>query len=243
MVWWFEALMAASYGAGLGSAKGKAPLCLLILALVCLLFPAHPAFARPLSLLTLGDSLTAGYGLPHDQGFEMQLQAALRAAGRDVTVLDGGVSGDTSAGGLARLDWVLADHPDAAIVELGANDGLRGLDPARMEQNLTAILDRLRQDHVPTLLSGMVAPPNLGAAYTDAFSAVFTKLADRPGVLYDPFFLEGVAGNPALTQPDHLHPTAEGVRLIVARLLPLVEKLLDEVPAGEGRADAGAKPP
>ena len=236
MVWWCEALMAASYGARDGGAKGKAPLRAVILALVCSLFLAHPALARPIRLLTLGDSLTAGYGLPHDQGFEAQLQAALRKAGRDVTVLDGGVSGDTSADGLARLDWVLADHPDAAIVELGANDGLRGLDPARMAQNLTAILDRLRADHVPTLLSGMYAPPNLGATYTDAFRAVFTHLATRSGLLYDPFFLEGVAGNPALTQPDHLHPTAEGVRLIVARMLPLVEKLLDEVPAREAKS-------
>ena len=228
--------MAASYGARDGGAKGKAPWRALILALVWSLFLAHPALARPIRLLTLGDSLTAGYGLPHDQGFEMQLQGALRAAGRDVTVLDGGVSGDTSAGGVARLDWVLADHPDAAIVELGANDGLRGLDPARMQQNLAAILDRLQAERIPTLLSGMYAPPNLGSTYTDAFRAVFTTLSARPGLLYDPFFLEGVAGHPDLVQADHLHPTAEGVRLIVARILPLVERLLDEVPAEETKA-------
>ncbi len=187
-----------------------------------------PIQAHPVRLLALGDSLTAGYGLPHDQGFEAQLQAALRASGRDVTVLDGGVSGDTSAGGLARLDWVLADKPDVAIVELGANDGLRGLDPGRMEKNLSAILDRLAAAHIPVLLTGMLAPPNLGEEYGAQFNAVFTRLGARPGVLFDPFFLQGVAGDPALNQADREHPTGEGVRRIVARLLPLVERLVDQ---------------
>ena len=189
------------------------------------------ASARPVRLLAFGDSLTAGYGLPHEDGFEAQLAAALRKAGHDVTVLDGGVSGDTSAGGVARLDWSLADNPDCALVELGANDGLRGLDPAAMQANLAAILDRLASRHIPTLLSGMYAPPNLGKAYDDAFRAVFDALARRPGLLYDPFFLQGVALDPSLKQADGLHPTAKGVAIIVARLLPLVERLLAEVPA------------
>jgi acyl-CoA thioesterase-1 len=186
--------------------------------------------ASPLRLLVLGDSLAAGYGLPHAEGFEAQLAAALNADGRDVRVIDGAVSGDTSAGGLARLDWTLGDGADAAIVELGANDGLRGVDPAVTERNLTAILDALAARHVPVLLSGMYALPNLGADYAAAFRAVFDRLATRPGVLYDPFFLGGVATDPALNQPDRLHPNAEGVKRIVARLLPLVEKLLAEVP-------------
>ncbi len=187
--------------------------------------------ARPVRLLAFGDSLTAGYGLPHEDGFEAQLGAALRKSGHDVTVLDGGVSGDTSAGGVARLDWSLADNPDCALVELGANDGLRGLDPAAMQANLATILDRLAARHVPALLSGMYAPPNLGKTYDDAFRAVFDTLSRRPGLLYDPFFLQGVALDPSLKQADGLHPTAKGVAIIVARLLPLVERLLAEVPA------------
>jgi acyl-CoA thioesterase I len=193
---------------------------------------ATPAQADPIRLLTFGDSLTAGYGLPHEQGFEAQLQAALKAAGHDVTIIDGGVSGDTSAGGRARLDWVLGDKPDAAIVELGANDGLRGTDPSEMQANLTAILDSLAAKHIPVLLSGMYAPPNLGQAYEEQFRGVFDHLAKRPGLLYDPFFLDGLVGHPELFQPDGMHPTAAGVKIIVARILPLVEKLLAEVHQG-----------
>jgi acyl-CoA thioesterase-1 len=178
--------------------------------------------------LVLGDSLTAGYGLPHEDGFQARLSSALKAHGEDVTLIDGAVSGDTSAGGLARLDWVLGNGADAAIVELGANDGLRGLDPAEMERNLTATLDRLAAKHVNVLLSGMYPPGNYGPEYTKAFRAVFDRLGKRPGVLYDPFFLDGVALVPSLIQADGLHPNAEGVARIVARLLPLVIRLLGE---------------
>ena len=188
------------------------------------------AHAAPVRLLVLGDSLSAGYGLPQADGFEAQLAAALRTRGHDVRIIDGAVSGDTTAGGLARLDWVLSGGADAAIVELGANDGLRGTDPAAVERNLNAILDRLAQHHIPVLLSGMYAMPNLGPDYGNAFSAVFERLGRRPGLLYDPFFLEGVASVPALNQADRIHPNAEGVRHIVARLSPMVEKLLAEVP-------------
>ena len=186
--------------------------------------------AEPVRLLVLGDSLSAGYGLSQAEGFEAQLAAALRADGRDVRIIDGAVSGDTSAGGLARLDWVLGGGADAAIVELGANDGLRGVDPADTEANLTAILDELAARHIPVLLSGMYAMPNLGPDYAAAFRAVFDRLGARPGVLYDPFFLQDVATVPALNQADGMHPNAEGVKRVVARLLPLVEKLLAEVP-------------
>jgi acyl-CoA thioesterase-1 len=187
------------------------------------------AQAAPPRLLILGDSLSAGYGLPHSDGFEVRLQQALAARGHDVSIIDGAVSGDTSAGGRQRLDWTLADGADAAIVELGANDGLRGLDPKDMQANLTAILDALAAKHIPVLLTGMYAPPNLGPEYQAAFRAVFDTLGKRPGVLYDPFFLDGVALHPELIQADGLHPNAEGVKREVARILPLVEQLLAEI--------------
>jgi acyl-CoA thioesterase-1 len=190
-----------------------------------------PAHAAPPKLLVFGDSLVAGYGLAQPDGFQARLADALKAAGHPVTMLDGGVSGDTSAGGSARLDWVLADRPDAAIIELGANDGLRGTDPKEMEANLTAILDRFAAEKIPVLLEGMLAPPNLGGAYDHAFAEVFARLGQRPGLLYDPFLLAGVAADPALNQADHIHPNPDGVKKEVARILPLVEKLLAEVPA------------
>ena len=186
---------------------------------------------RTIRILALGDSLTAGYGLPHAQGFVAQLQAALDRADAHATVLDAGVSGDTSAGGLARLDWALGDHPNAAIVELGANDGLRGLDPGQLERNLDAILDQLQGRHIPTLLSGMYAPPNLGAAYFHAFRGVYDRLSQRPGLLYDPFFLADVAGNHVLNQADGIHPSPAGVAIIVRRLTPLVLRLVAEARA------------
>jgi acyl-CoA thioesterase I len=187
-----------------------------------------PALSAPPRLLVLGDSLSAGYGLSHDDGFEVQLRQALKAHGHEVSIVDAAVSGDTSAGGLARLDWALGDGADAAIVELGANDGLRGLAPKDIDANLTAILDALAARHIPVMLTGMFAPPNLGSDYQAAFRAVFERLGHRPGVLYDPFFLEGVALHPELIQTDGLHPNAEGVKHEVARLLPLVEQLLAE---------------
>lgn len=174
----------------------------------------------------LGDSLAAGYGLAHAEGFQAQLGKAFPG----VTIIDGAVSGDTTAGGLARLDWALADGADAAIVELGGNDGLRGIDPRNTEQNLAAILDALAAKRIPVLLTGMYAPPNLGELYQAEFRAVFDRLGKRPGVIYDPFFLEGVAGDPALNQADHIHPNPEGVQREVARLTPLVKQLLGKPP-------------
>ena len=196
--------------------------CKAALVLCCLVFISA---GKP-RLLVLGDSLTAGYGLAHDDGFQAQLARAFP----DVTIIDGAVSGDTTAGGLARLDWALGDGADAALVELGGNDGLRGIDPRNTEANLTAILDALQAKHIPVLLSGMYAPPNLGESYEAEFRAVFDKLGKRPGVIYDPFFLAGVAGDPALNQADHIHPNPSGVLRVVARMAPLVAKLLAEVP-------------
>ena len=195
------------------------------------------ASARTLKLLVLGDSLAAGYGLPHGDGFQAQLAQALKAHGYDVQIEDGAVSGDTTAGGRARLDWALGDDPagkgaDAALIELGGNDGLRGIDPKETEANLAAILDTLAARHIPALLSGMYAPPNLGDDYERQFRAVFDALGTRPGVIYDSFFLEGVAANPALNQADHIHPNTEGVRRVVARILPAVERLLDAAKEG-----------
>jgi acyl-CoA thioesterase-1 len=188
---------------------------------------ATAAHAAPVQLLILGDSLTAGYGLPIPDGFQAKLAAALQAKGANVALVDGAVSGDTSADTAARLDWVLAGGPvDAALVELGGNDALRGLDPAAMNHNLSYILDVLAAKHIPVLLSGMLAPPSLGAAYGERFQAVFTQLGKRPGVIFDPFFLQGVAEHPALVQADGIHPNAAGVDVEVARLLPLVLRLI-----------------
>ena len=190
------------------------------------LFCAATANAKPIRILILGDSLTAGYGLAAADGFQAQMLAALKARGHDVSFVDAAVSGDTSAGGLARLDWALGDGADAALVELGANDGLRGLPTKDLQSNLTAILDALQAKHLPVLLSGMLAPPNLGQEYCDAFKAVYTALGKRHDIIFDPFFLDGVAANPALNQADHIHPNPVGVKIIVARMLPEMEKLV-----------------
>jgi acyl-CoA thioesterase I len=204
------------------------------LALIALLLWCGPVAAAPVQLLILGDSLTAGYGLPVADGFQAKLAAALKARGADVILVDGAVSGDTSADAAARLDWVLAGgRVDAALVELGGNDALRGLDPDAMQRNLTHILDVLQADHIPVLLSGMLAPPSLGTAYGARFQAVFTTLGKRKGVIYDPFFLQGVAENPALTQGDGIHPNAAGVDIEVARLLPSVLQLIAQARPGE----------
>lgn len=207
------------YGPATGWAKAT-----LLFFLFCA--PVAAAPAPPTRLLVFGDSLVAGYGLAQADGFEARLAAALKADGYNVQILDGGVSGDTSAGGRARIDWALADHPDAAILELGANDALRGSDPHDMEVNLGAILDTLAAHHVRTLLTGMEAPPNLGAAYGAQYRAVFARLGARPGVLFDRFFLEGVAGDAALNQADNMHPNPAGVAKVVARIKPAVERLI-----------------
>ena len=200
-----------------------------MIALACGVFISRTAHAAPLRLLVLGDSLAAGYGLAAADGFQARLLAGLRARGLEVVLVDGAVSGDTTAGGRARLDWVLAEPVDAALVELGGNDGLRGLDPRNTEANLGAILDVLAARGIPVLLSGMLAPPNLGADYGDAFRAVFQRLGARPGVSFDPFFLEGVAGDPRLNQADRIHPNAQGAAIVAARMVPLVAELLGRV--------------
>ena len=185
-----------------------------------------PAAEAPVRILVLGDSLSSGWGLEAGESFPARLEAALRQAGHDVRVLNAGVAGDTTAGGLARLDWSLADKPAAAIVELGANDGLRGIDPASTGANLDAILSRLEARKIAVLLTGMVAPPNLGDVYGDAFNAVFPRLARRHGVAFYPFFLDGVAGRAELNQHDGIHPNRRGVAIVVDRIMPHVVRLL-----------------
>ena len=193
--------------------------------LLAVLGPA-PAAAEPARILALGDSLTAGRGLERQDSFPAQLQRALNRDGFDAVVSNAGVSGDTSAGGRARLDWVLAEKPSVAIVELGANDGLRGLDPETTFANLDAIVERLEGAGVAVLLTGMRAPPNLGREYGRAFAALYPRLAAKHGVVLYPFFLEGVAADPALNEDDAIHPNALGVAVIVERILPYVKRVL-----------------
>lgn len=183
---------------------------------------ASPALAEPLRILALGDSLTAGFGLGPGQGFVPQLQRALNDRGVQAQVLDAGVSGDTTAGGLSRLDWALADKPDLVILELGANDMLRGTDPAETRANLDAMLAKLKAAKVGVLLAGMRAAPNLGAEYATAFEGIYRDLAAKYDVPLYPFFLEGVAADPTLNQPDGIHPNEAGVAEIVRRILPQV---------------------
>lgn len=182
--------------------------------------------AEPMRILAFGDSLTSGFGLPDADSFPSQLERALIASGENVKLINGGVAGDTSAGGLARLDWTLADKPDLVLLEFGANDGLRGLDPAATRKNIAAMLTRLAQDKIPTLLIGMKAPRNLGTDYVAAFDPLYEDLARQFQVPLDPFYLDGVAGDPALNQSDGIHPNAAGVAVIVKRMAPEVIALI-----------------
>jgi acyl-CoA thioesterase-1 len=189
---------------------------------------SHAAAARTLRLVALGDSLTAGLGLAPGKAFPDRLEAALRAKGWDVKVINAGVSGDTAADGLARYEWAVPPDADALIIELGANDMLRGLKPEATKATLAAILDKARAAHLPTLLAGMRAAPNLGPEYAGQFSAIYPALAKAYDVPLYPFFLDGVAGDPKLNQPDGLHPTADGVEVIVQKILPSVEALMKQ---------------
>ena len=188
--------------------------------------------AVPARILALGDSLTAGYGLPPDEAFPAVLQAKLAADGIPATVSNGGVSGDTSAGGFARLDWALADKPDYVLLELGANDALRGIDPKVTRDNLDKILARLTERGVHVLLLGMEAPTNWGADYRKEFDAIYPALAAKYRVPLYPFFLDGVALDASLNQQDGMHPNRRGVRIVVDRIAPYVERLI----AGAGPA-------
>lgn len=195
-----------------------------------------PAVAAPVKILAIGTSLTQGYGLPSGTEYPAVLEAALKKTGIAASVINAGFSGDTSAGGLGRLDWSLADRPDAAIVELGSNDALRGLPPGETEKNLAAILGKLKAAHVPVLLLGMEAPRNLGPDYAKEFDPIYPRLARKYRVLFYPFVLSGVAMNPKLNQADGMHPNPAGVKIVVTHLLPYVRKLIDEVPKAKAVA-------
>jgi acyl-CoA thioesterase-1 len=191
----------------------------------------HARAAMPVKIVALGDSLTAGYGLLDKDSFVSQLQAALTAKGIAADLANAGVSGDTASDGLARLDWSVPQGTEAVIVELGANDMLRGIDPQVTRKALDAILRRLTQRHVAVLLCGMRAAPNLGTAYGQAFDRIYPDLAAKYGVLLYPFFLDGVAADLRLTQADGMHPNAKGVSIIVQHILPMTENLIAKVRA------------
>ena len=187
---------------------------------------AASAVAEPYRIVGLGDSLMAGYQLGPGEGFPDRLQAALRARGLEVEIAGAGVSGDTTSGGLARLDWSVPDGTDLVILELGANDMLRGITPELTEKNLDAMLSRLKERKIGVLLAGMLAAPNLGPDYGQAFNGIYPRLAEKHGVALYPFFLDGVAGQRELLLEDGMHPSAKGIDVMVERMLPVVEKVI-----------------
>lgn len=210
--------------------KGLRPLILALLAIFTLSVSA--AAARTLSVVGFGDSLMAAYNLEKAQGFPAKLEAALKAQGIDATVADAGVSGDTTSGGLARLDWSVPDGTDAVILELGANDALRGISPAKSRENLEAMIVRLKERGIAVLLVGMLAPPNMGEAYEAEFNAIYPELAEKHGLTLYPFFLDGVTTHPELQLEDRMHPNAAGIDVMVERFLPVAATFLRDL-AGE----------
>jgi acyl-CoA thioesterase-1 len=191
------------------------------------------AAERPVRIVVLGDSLSAGFGLAGNDALPAKLERALKAKGLAVTIENAGVSGDTAAGGLARLDWSVAEGTDAVILELGANDALRGSDPAQTRATLEAIIQRLKARKIVVLLAGMLAPRNYGPDYAKAFDPIYPELAAAHDLILYPFILDGVAGNAALNQADGMHPTAAGVEVMAARMLPKVEELVARVNASK----------
>jgi len=227
--------MRGSYGIFIAAVEGRLRrfLCLLALALAATM-PALPAsaqtpVAKPVKMVVLGDSLSAGLGLSASAAFPARLQKALEDKGIKVDMINAGVSGDTSSGGRDRLDWSIPEGTEAVILELGANDALRGTDPAVTRAALTDILTRLKARKIAVLLCGMVAPPNYGSEYAARFNAIYPELSKSFDVPLYPFFLEGVAADARLNQADGLHPTAEGVDVIVKNILPMVEAVLGTI--------------
>lgn len=208
------------------------PLSALIAALMSLLFVAPAAFAapRPVKLVAFGDSLLAGYRLPADAALPAVLQRMLKAAGRDVTIANAGVSGDTTTGGLDRLDWSVPDGTDGVILELGANDMLRGSDPSVPRRNLATILAQLKARHIPVMIIGMRAAPNLGPDYRAKFDSIYPDLAKQEGLILYPFYFDGIIGDASQHLDDGLHPNARGVETVAAHMLPTVERFLDSLP-------------
>ena len=220
---WFWGLRPGLYG---GHGLLLQRLACMALVLCAILMAVLAWAAEPLKIVALGDSLTAGYGLQAQAAFSTRLQAALRAKGEAVTITNAGVSGDTASDGLDRLDWSVPKGTDAVILELGANDALRGIDPNVTKAALDKILARLAARHIPVLLTGMQAPRNMGADYVRAFDAIYPALAATHTVVFYPFFLDGVATDPKLNQADGMHPNPAGVAVIVKRIMPSVEDLI-----------------
>ena len=208
------------------SFRDRMPRFLALLMLVGLFLGMTPTMAKTVQIVALGDSLTAGYLLPADKAFPVVLERALRAKGYDVTIINGGVSGDTASGGLERLDWTVPDGTAGVILELGANDALRGIDPSVPRAALNEIVTRLQSRNIKVMLAGMMAPRNLGVPYIEAFDSIYPSLAKDKGLILYPFFLDGLVGKSNLLQQDGLHPTAEGVDEIVRRILPKVEEFI-----------------
>jgi acyl-CoA thioesterase I len=233
--------MAGSYGSSRSVVEGLSPKFMHVIVwgsmLILALSGVEPVFAqsaaaiatRPIKMVVLGDSLSAGHGLAGADAFPAKLQKALKAKGIDIEMTNAGVSGDTASGGRDRLDWSVPDKTQAVIVELGANDALRGIDPAVTRAALTEIVTRLKRREISVLLCGMLAPPNYGRDYAARFNAIYPELARSTGVPLYPFFLEGVAADAKLNQADGMHPTAEGVDIIVKNILPTVEAFLGTI--------------
>src|SRR5256885_2376417 len=229
--------MVRSYGTSAGAVEGRVWMFVHILVLIMGLMTAEMALAetpaggqtKPIKMVVLGDSLSAGLGLSAPAAFPVRLQKSLEAKGIKVDMINAGVSGDTASGGLDRLDWSVPDGTEAVILELGANDALRGIDPKVTRSALTDILTRLKARKIAVLLCGMMAPPNYGSEYAARFNAIYPELSKSFGVPLYPFFLEGVAADAKLNQPDGLHPTADGVDLIVRNILPSVEAFLGAI--------------
>ena len=226
---------------GLLAPKFSLQKALRVLCLITLALAGTDAYAAdtnaPIRILAFGDSLTAGYGLADPaEAFPLQLEKALKDKGYNVTMLPGGISGDTTSGGRSRLDWSLEAKPDAVIVELGGNDALRAIDPKITAANLDVIVRRIQKAGLPVLIVGMLAPPNLGRDFEDRFNGVFPKLAADTGAPLYPFFLEGAITVPDLMQNDRIHPNAKGVKVIVGKMMPAAEKLVAEVNARRAAA-------
>jgi len=210
---------------GYGGYTMKFNILALLIAAFCI--TSYVRAEETLRIVAIGDSLTAGYGLPTGEDFVTQLETAFQADGYNVEIKNAGASGDTTAGGLQRIDWAIGKGADFVILELGANDALRGIEPDETRRNLSQIIELIQQKDIPILLAGMRAPPNMGSEYANAFDQIFPDLASRYKTGYYPFFLEGVAADPALNQDDYIHPNAEGVKVIVGNMLPYVTEFIE----------------
>ena len=209
----------------------KALIAALCLTLGIAAAPVQASAAEEITLVGFGDSLMAAYNLQGEEGFPSRLEAALRERGHDISIIDAGVSGDTTSGGLARLDWSIPDGVDGVILELGANDALRGLPPEKTRENLQAMIARLQERGIAILLAGMLAPPNMGGDYETSFNAIYPDLATKYGLTLYPFFLDGVTGNPDLQLSDGMHPNASGINVMVENFIPAAERFIADIQA------------